>query len=121
MRAKMLPTLGVLRITRSKGGVTAAEQKQLKGIWDPNLTYATLHLSHNSVSQRLKKTLIAPVSEPREERLHFIQTKGMHLKALKEECRALVLSLKRVNWYSKELTVSKQHSQVEREHQIPQS
>ncbi len=45
----------------------------------------------------------------------------MHLKALTEECRVVVFTLGRVNGYFKDLTESKQQSQVKREHQIPQS
>lgn len=83
------------------------------------------YIQATAVLARGWNTLIAPVSglsgslRPREERLYFISTKRMHLKALTEECRDLVFTLRRVKGFFKELTVSKQQSQVEREHQIP--
>lgn len=70
--------------------------------------------------------MIAPVTElsgsskPREKGAVVVETKQMHLKALTVECGAVFHTLGRVKGHFKELTESKQRSQVERDRQIPQ-
>lgn len=95
-----LSTLEISRIPCSKQ-VTAAEQKQLRGMWDPSMTYATVHSSHSSVSQRLKyfhstcKRTWLHEAKWREAVFHLDWENAF--EALTEECRALVFTLRRVN------------------------